>query len=70
MTTREIVEKYLKDNGFDGLAEEDCGCSIGDLMPCDNPSPDCRAGHKTLCKDCPKLDCEYRGEKTDCILAE
>jgi len=34
MTVKEIVEAYLEANGYDGLYTCDCGCRIGDLMPC------------------------------------
>ena len=39
MTVLQIVEKYLKDNGFDGLYDpiEPCGCPLGALFPCKNP---------------------------------
>lgn len=46
MKVIEIVEKYLKDGGFDGLAGGDCGCEIGDLMPCCEDPADCVPGHK------------------------
>jgi hypothetical protein len=34
MNIREIVTAHLKAGGFDGLAGEDCGCGLDDLMPC------------------------------------
>ena len=34
MTTKEIIIKYLKDHGYDGLCTEDCGCGIDNLFPC------------------------------------
>lgn len=35
MTVLDIVEQYLKDNGYDGLCDDDeCGCVLGDLAPC------------------------------------
>lgn len=36
MTLREIIEKYLKDNSYDGLlhGEYECGCGLDDLFPC------------------------------------
>ena len=34
MTVYEIVEKYLVDNSYDGLCNDECGCPLGDLMPC------------------------------------
>ncbi len=57
MDVREIVNNWLRDNGFDGLCNENCsdgcGCSIHNLMPCSsdgtcisNESPaDCKPGH-------------------------
>lgn len=35
MDILDIVKKYLKDNGYDGLGNDECGCSIDDLFPCD-----------------------------------
>lgn len=36
---KEIVEKYLKENGYAGLTDcDECGCHIDDLMPCDAPN--------------------------------
>ena len=36
MTVKEIVEKYLRDNGYEGLCNPDneCGCPLDDLMSC------------------------------------
>lgn len=54
MKIQEIVEKWLIDNGYEGLSGEDCGCEVGDLMPCDEPG-NCEAGHKIPCpgqEDC------------------
>ncbi len=49
MTAKEIIEKYLKDNGFDGLYNEDmeCGCLLDDLCPCgEGIGSECKAGYK------------------------
>jgi len=43
-TIKEIVEEWLIENGYDGLFNTDCGCRIGDLMPCMEPQDDCEAG--------------------------
>lgn len=55
MNTKEIVKEYLKNNGYDGLINEngDCGCLIDDLVPCmDGDGFDnCIPGYKTPC-DC------------------
>lgn len=50
MTIKEIVEKYLKDNGFDGLyCGDECACGTNDLMPCGEPIADCKAGYYCKC---------------------
>jgi len=46
MTVKEIVKKYLEDNGYDGLCCPYCGCEINDLMPCDSVSGECEVAHK------------------------
>lgn len=53
MNTRRIVRKYLEDNGFDGLFDEDgeCACKNDDLFPCDGSSFNCKPGYKQPC-DC------------------
>lgn len=59
MTVREIVKKYLKENGFDGLWKGECGCEITDLWPCEdfmgNAPNNCSPGYKVPCvpEDCP-----------------
>ena len=38
MSIKEIIEKYLKENGYDGLCNPDisCGCGLKDgLFPCE-----------------------------------
>jgi hypothetical protein len=51
MTVKEIVEKYLKDNGYDGLYSpyDECGCKIEHLFVCGAECTDCKAGYL---KDC------------------
>lgn len=51
MTVLKILEEYLKANGFDGLAGDECGCEIGDLAPCENPL-NCKPAYKTDCGGC------------------
>ena len=46
MIVKEIIVNYLKDNGFDGLYTEDCGCTAEDLAPCDSTCMDCIPGIK------------------------
>ena len=35
MTVKDIVTKYLKDNGYDGLCGDACGCGLDNLFPCE-----------------------------------
>jgi hypothetical protein len=58
MTAKEIIIKYLKDNGYDGLYDDDCGCGIDDLMPCGNSPYYCNPAYRCNCD----LHCgEYGG---------
>jgi len=29
-----IVETYLRENGYDGLSKMECGCGVDDIAPC------------------------------------
>lgn len=50
MTVKEIVKKYLEENGFDGLyASGNCACEVDDLMPCGDDSIHCEPGYKIPC---------------------
>ena len=47
MDVKEIVEEYLKANGYDGLFVEDCcACELDDLFPCHEYCGECIAGYK------------------------
>ena len=39
MNVRNIVFDYLKQNGYDGLCTDDCGCGLDDLQPCGYDKP-------------------------------
>ena len=46
-TMKEVIESFLKDNGYDGLYTEECGCLLDDLWPCfSDMCWQCRAGYK------------------------
>lgn len=54
MNPKEIVRKYLEENGFDGLFRDGkCACTKDDLWwgCCDSPMKDCEPGYKSPC-DC------------------
>ncbi|MFW6106531.1 MAG: hypothetical protein ACOC8H_00045, partial [bacterium] len=48
MNIRQMMEKYLIRVGCDGLVNRgrECGCRVGDLMPCDEPDvTECQPGY-------------------------
>lgn len=70
MTVKEIIEKHLKENGFDGLAGDECGCLLEDLVSCGGPFDNCVPGIKIDCPTCDKtLNCHYCGEGFDWVVA-
>jgi len=48
LTVRDIMETWLRDNGYDGLAYDGCGCGIDELMMCESPCEQCRPAYKGL----------------------
>jgi len=62
---KEIVKKYLDDNGFTGLYDEhgECGCEINDLAPCSEMRESCCAGYKVDCTE----ECEHELGWTECL---
>jgi len=57
-TIREIVAEWLKANDYDGLGREGCCCELADLMPCDEPGPDCWAGYRGPCPGPEGCECD------------
>lgn len=74
MNIKEIVEDYLKKNGFDGLydADENCGCFIGELFTCGQPQEKCIPGYKAICqKKCNEFNgCIFSKPGQDCYRDE
>ena len=73
MTVKQIVEKYLSVNGYDGLTNGfECCCDLNDLIPCNGEINECEVGYKSPClPDCDKsLEhfhiIPFRLEKTNC----
>jgi hypothetical protein len=61
VTVKQIVEQYLTANGYDGLRSFDgeCGCKVGDLVPCDGPFDTCEPGYEV---PCPGPGCVLAGD--------
>ena len=58
-----IVKSYLKQNGFDGLySPAECACELDDLMPCDEPRPNCKPGYKVACRCGEECEWDIAGE--------
>lgn len=46
-TVGEICTSWLRDHGYDGLCMPGCcGCGLDDLMPCQEPSPECQCAYE------------------------
>lgn len=46
MKVKEIIKKYLEDNGYSGLyLDSECGCRISDLVCCDEDCTNCEPGY-------------------------
>jgi len=61
VNTNEIILQYLKDNGYDGLVNEErkCNCTIDNLFSCEDNVDDigeCVAGKFKDCKKCDSKD--------------
>mgnify|MGYP001044441175 CR=1 FL=1 len=50
-TLTDMVRAGLEAIGATGLicTEIPCGCGLNDLMPCDEPRPDCQAAYAVIC---------------------
>ena len=55
MTMREVVQQYLRAQGYDGLYNDDVGCAClpDDLAPCESDCLDCKPGYRHA------GDCEF-----------
>jgi len=67
MNVTDIVIKYLKDNGYDGLCGDGCGCGLDDFAPCDSNIGDCKPAYKVKsdCGNC-ENQCIFEGEADYC----
>ncbi len=64
MTAIQIVADYLKANGYDGLANTECGCVLSDLQPCSEDFADCQPAYKHKSTD-PDYDWDMKTEKPE-----
>ena|GEM_PF-3404563 len=47
MNVKQIIKNYLKENGFDGLCCNSCGCGLNKLFDCDGDGMEkCQPGYK------------------------
>ena len=65
MNVKEIVKKYLDENGFDGLYNDRCGCEKDDLMLCNENLEKCKPGYKRKFSEKCHESCKY-GHGTYC----
>lgn len=48
-TVANILQWWLMQNGYDGIYNDECGCTADDLMPCGSDPEHCQAGYKQPC---------------------
>jgi len=51
MTVKEILQKWLKEHGYDGLCWNGCGCRNDDLIPCEDDPSLCKPGKEIRADD-------------------
>ncbi len=63
ITVKTIVADWLKDNQFDGLCNDDCGCGVDELFsPCTCfGGENCQPAFKGTCLGCGEVT--YSGNK-------
>jgi hypothetical protein len=71
MNVKQITIAYLKENGFDGLHSEECGCGVDDLMPCDGEGIEHCKPAKAVpcdgsCRNCCSSESEIASGKESC----
>ena len=66
MNVKEILKQWLIDHGYDGLAGDECGCGLDDLIQCDGDPSDCHPGYKCQINPC-KFPDEFDG---GCIVSQ
>lgn len=66
MNVLDMAVEYLKQNGFDGLFRDECGCLLDDIAPCGwvEGILQCEAGYKV---PCPRLDGSEPDFWCDCL---
>lgn len=62
MTVKEILTKWLSNNGYSGLChpESECGCGLEDLIVCEMACDECVPARHVACPDCHDTDCDDR----------
>lgn len=49
MNVKTMVKNYIRQQGMDGLCNDECGCSLDDFAPCgDGPFPECEMARKLI----------------------
>ena len=56
---REILADWLIANGYDGLAGDDCGCPLDQLICCDEDPSQCVPGYKVECTPEKAAECDW-----------
>ena len=66
--TKKMLIDALKEKGYEGLCNHDCGCTLDDLAPCASDPTMCEPGFIWKCDNCTDK-CEHHREVGFCIKA-
>ena len=47
MVLKDIAKAWLREHGYDGLCNTECGCRFEDFMLCGEPGAGCEAAYET-----------------------
>ena len=62
MQVKNIIEKYLEENNYDGLCQPgDCACKFDDIIPCGEDIAGCEPGKIVDC-----ATCDYKSDDGGC----
>jgi len=65
-SVKDMVAARLNELGYEGLYREDCGCRIGDLMPCGGEGiENCCAGYS---RPAEPDECEWTWQEGDWMM--
>lgn len=71
LSVKAILERWLKNRGYQGLCTDECGCDLYDLFPCGEcQGGKCRAAYRFDCERCDRRNCDKRNDDFGVLFSE